>query len=138
VKQRALDDPALAPFTRAVLAKIEPDVLASLTEHQFRCIRDAIDESRPISHHSIDVRGVLPLGFARYYFVFLAGRDRRTDTRKKEKHLWHWLMSALGAVLLGSALLLPVLVLLLLVGYAIKSFLGFDLYPDTHLLDMVR
>ncbi|MCG6943089.1 MAG: hypothetical protein LJE69_17805 [Thiohalocapsa sp.] len=138
MKQRALDDPNLAPFTRSVLAKIEPAVLASLTEHQFRCIRDAVDQTRPISRHSIDVRGNLPLLFARYYFVFLAGRDRRTNTRYEEKRLWKRLASAAGALLLGTAVLVPVVVFLLLVGYAIKTFLGVDLYPDTHLLDMVR
>lgn len=138
MKRRALDDPTLAPFTRSVLAKIEPDVLASLTEHQFRAIRDAVDQSRPVRRHAIDLRGVLPLLFARYYFVFLAGRDRRQDARDDERRLRDRLLAAVGAIALAGAVLVPVLVMLVLVGYAIKSFIGVDLQPDTHLLDLVR
>jgi hypothetical protein len=138
MKQSALDDPSLAPFTRSVLEKIDPDVRASLTGHQFRCIRDAIDESRPVSRHSIDLRGVLPLLFARYYFVFLAGRDRRGKTRTEEQRLRKRLVSAVGALLLAVAAAAPVLIILVLLGYAIKAFLGIDLRPDSHLLDIVR
>lgn len=138
MKQRALDDPHLAPYTRGVLAKIDPDVLASLTEHQFRSIRDAIDASRPISRHSVDLRGIIPLGFARWYFVLLAGRDRRADTRSEEHRLQYLITSGVGAVLLAGAVLVPLTALLLLVGYALKSFLGLDLNPEGHLMDFLR
>jgi hypothetical protein len=138
MKRRALDDPTLAPFTRSVLAKIEPDVLASLTEHQFRAIRDAVDQSRPVRRHAIDLRGVLPLLFARYYFVFLAGRDRRADARNEERRFRDRILTAAGALVLAVAVVVPVLVMLVLVGYAIKSFIGVDLQPDAHLLDLVR
>lgn len=138
MKRRVLDDPTLSPFTRSVLEKIAPDVLASLTEHQFSAIREAVDQSRPLSRHSIDLRGVLPLLFARYYFVFLAGRDRRGNTRAEEQWLKKRLVSALGALVLAAAVATPVVVLLVLVGYAIKSFLGIDVEPDRHLLDILR
>ena len=138
MKRRALDDPNLSPFTRTVLEKIEPDVMASLTEHQFRAIREAIDQSRPLSRHSVDLRGVLPLLFARYYFVFLAGRDRRDGARAEERQIKQRLASAFGALALGAAVAIPILVLLLLVGYAIKAFLGIDVQPDRHLLDILR
>jgi hypothetical protein len=138
MKQQALEDPTLAPYTRAVLGRIDPDVLASLTEHQFRSIRDAIDLSRPIRRHSIDFRGVVPLGFARWYFVLLAGRDRRGDTRSEEARLRQRLQSALGTLLFIGALLIPLAALLLLFGYALKSFMGVDIITDAHLIDMVR
>jgi hypothetical protein len=138
MKQVSLDDPNLAPYTRGVLARIDPDVLASLTEHQFRSIRDAIDASRPIRRHSIDVRGTIPLGFTRWYYVLLAGRDRRTDAREQEARRKRLLGAVAGAVVLTGVVLVPVTVLLVLVGYAIKSFLGLDLAPDLHLIDVVR
>jgi hypothetical protein len=121
-----------------VLVKIEPDVLASLTEHQFRAIRDAVDQSRPVRRHAIDFRGVLPLLFARYYFVFLAGRDRRAGARDDERRLRDRVLTAVGSLALAIAVLVPLLVILILVGYAIKSFIGVDLQPDSHLSDLVR
>jgi hypothetical protein len=138
MKQRALEDPTLAPYTRAVLGRIDPDVLASLTEHQFRSIRDAIDLSRPIKRHTIDLRGVVPLGFARWYFVVLAGRDRRGGTRVEEALLLQRLKSALGTLLFVAVVMIPVTVLLVLFGYALKSFLGVDIISDAHLIDMIR
>lgn len=138
MKQRVLDDPTLEPFTRAVLARIDPDVLASLTEHQFRSIMEAVDKARPIKRHTIDIRGTVPLGLARWYFVLLAGRDRRADTVDGEAKLRRWLMNILGSLLLALFLLLPISAIVLLLGYALKSFMGVDLITDAHLMDMIR
>lgn len=138
MKKSALDDPSLDTYTRFVLSKVEPDVLASLTEHQFAAVRHAVEQARPISRHPIDIRGVIPLIFARFYFVLLAGRDNRADTKGRENRLRHALSSAFGALVLGTVILLPILVILLLVGYALKSFLGLDLDPGHHLIDFLR
>jgi len=138
MKKRALEDPSLDNYTRHVLSRLEPDVLASLTEHQFSAVRHAIEQARPISRHAIDIRGVIPLIFARFYFVLLAGRDRRPDTRGRENRLRHALSSAFGALVLGGVILIPITVIVLFIGYAMKSFLGLDLIPNQHFFEFLR
>ena len=136
--RRMLDAPDLDPYTRAVLAHIEPDVLDSLTDSQFAAIREAIDAARPIRRHPIDIRGVIPLYFARYYYVVLAGRDRRQDTTQSELGRRRKASSRIGSVLLVIVLSVPLMVLLTLLAYAIKSFLGLDMDPNDHLSDFLR
>ena len=46
--------------------------------------------------------------------------------------------SALGTLVLGSVLLVPILSAILLMGYGIKSLLGIDLDPTMHLIDYLR
>jgi hypothetical protein len=138
MKRSALDDPSLDSYTRYVLSEIEPDVFASLADHQYAAVRHAIEKARPISQHPIDIRGVIPLLFARFYFVVLAGRDSRDRTRLSEQRRRHFLASAFGAVVLGTAILLPVTVILLLIGYGLKSFLGVDMDPNNHISDFLR
>ncbi len=70
--------------------------------------------------------------------MLLAGRDRRNGTRYEEQEFCHTMSSVLGAVVLGSVLLVPILSVILLMGYGIKSFLGIDLDPTMHLIDYLR
>jgi len=137
MKHSVLEDPSLNGYTRHVLSRLEPEVLASLTEHQFSAIRHAIDEARPISRHPIDIRGVIPLVFVRFYFVVLAGRDRRDGTRVRERRLRDTLSSVVGALVLGAVILLPIAAVLLMIAYGIKSFLGIDLDPTHHMRDFL-
>jgi hypothetical protein len=136
--RRVLDDPDLDPYTRAVLTHIEPDVLDSLSDSQFTAIRHAVDAARPIRRHPVDIRGVIPLYFARYYYVFLAGRDRRQDTTEQELGRRRTASSRIGTVLLAIVLIVPVLVLLALMAYGVKSLIGVDLSPTQHLSDFLR
>ncbi len=109
------------------MSKLEPDVLASLTKHQFSAVR-----------HAIDMPGAIPLIFARFYFVLLAGRDRRPDTKGRENCLRRALSSAFGAVVLGSVILCPITVIIVLIGYALKAFLGLDIDPSHRFTDFLR
>ena len=93
-------------------------MLASLTEHQFSAVRHAIEQARPISRHAIDIRGVIPLIFAGSYFVLLAGRDKRPGTKGRENRFRRALSSAVGALVLGGVILIPITVIILLIGYA--------------------
>ena len=71
-------------FTDSVVRRIDSDVMASLTNDQREAIIDAISSSRPLNKHPIDFRGIAPLFFANFYYVFLMGRDKRTGTQAKE------------------------------------------------------
>jgi hypothetical protein len=136
MKRKSLEDPSLDTYTRFVLSHVEPEVIASLTEHQFNSIRDALEKSRPITRHPIDIRGILPLFFVRYYFVLLAGRDRRQKTGDRERGRRSGLSAMLGVSLLLTLVALPVTILMLAAGYALKTFLGIDLMPEAHLSDL--
>jgi hypothetical protein len=138
VKRISLDDPDLDRYTRFVLGHIDQDVRRSLTAEQLDAIRQAIDATKPLSKHPFDVRGVIPLFFARYYFVFLAGRDKRKSLEVKELGRRRNTYSAVGAIVLSILLLIPLGALLIIVGYAMKSFLGIDIMPDRHFGDLLR
>jgi hypothetical protein len=138
MKRTILEDPTLDAFARDVLHKLDPEVFTSLSPRQYAAVRDTLVRASPIRRHPVDLRGVIRLGVVRYYFVFLAGRDRRHDTRQEERKVRRRVSSVLGAVVLGSILLVPTLSAILLVTYAVKSFLGIDLDPNHHLIDFLR
>ncbi len=138
MQRGVLEDESLDSYTRYVLEKIEPEVFTSLSEKQFAAIRHAIELARPISKHPIDIRGVIPLLFARFYFVLLAGHDIRDTTARREQRLRHAISSAFGALVLGSVILLPITAIGLIIGYGLKSFLGIDLDPNHHVTDFLR
>ena len=138
MKRKSAEDPSLDAYTRFVLSQIEPEVIASLTEHQSTCICRALEKARPITKHAVDIRGVIPLFFVRYYFVLLAGRDRRSNTGDRERHRRDALSKMVGATLLLTLVVLPVTILVFAAGYAMKTFLGIDMIPGTHLPDLLR
>jgi hypothetical protein len=84
----------------------------------------------------LDVRGVLPLYFARYYFVFQFGRDSRHERRKIEHE------RRLRAILAGNVVFFmvaisPLIVFALIGLYFFKAALGIDLIPDFHLPNLL-
>ena len=127
---------ASSAFTFHVLSKIEPAIISSLTKKQYDAISGAITANAPKSRHAVDVRGVLSLFFVRFYFVILAGRDRRPaiqsleEGRRREGDLC-------VSTTLMFFLLMPVFLLVLLVYYFIKAELGIDYLSDFHLFDVL-
>lgn len=74
--------------------------------------------------HSVDCRSVLRIFRYRYYFVFLAGRNRRELSPQEEKSalFWHAIfLSLLGCI--GFTVFF-------IIAYIIKSALGFDIFPS--------
>ncbi len=65
-------------FERAFNARIPRDVAASFSAEQLVAIKTAFGGER-WGGHPVDLRGTLPL--LRWYFVFVAGRDKRGRTR---------------------------------------------------------
>jgi len=125
------------PFTHHVLSKISDDILSSLTPEQLSEISDAISASRPLKKHPVDFRGVVSLFFARFYFVLLMGRDRRYSVKSVEKERRRT-SDIIASIIFIFTILSPIVVGIFFLLYLTKSFLGFDIFPDSHLWDILR
>ncbi len=123
------------PFTDSVLTKIDPSIRRTFTATQEHALIDAIRASSPLKKHPLDIRGVIPLVFARYYFVFFAGRDRRRLTKQveAERRSQGTLTGGLMIFVIG---IVSVILVSLIFFYQIKSALGIDLLSDRHLWDL--
>ena len=125
-----------ADFT---ISRIDTDVRESLTPTQLQAIRDALVANQPFKKHAVDVRGTIPLFFARFYFVVLAGRDKRRKTVDKEKHRAFEGNVSFGyllSLLFLSFIAAMVWAAILLVVYWVKIELGIDLFSNIHLGDL--
>lgn len=91
-----------------LLQSLPKDLVDSFTPEQYSLLKQALRQYH--RRHLIDVRGVIPILFARYYFVFLFGRDRRQrsetvalDRRRKKGRvatLIGWLVMGLILMML--------------------------------------
>ncbi len=127
-----------ADFT---ISRIDQDVRETMNATQLQAVRDALVANQPYKRHTVDIRGTLPFFFASFYFVILAGRDKRLKTLDKETGrafegnlsmgsvLSILFLSFLGAMVWGA---------ILLVGYWVKRELGIDFFPDTHFLNFFQ
>lgn len=124
-------------YTQFVLGQIEPRVFSTLNLVQLEAIRRAISASAPYQRHGIDLRGTLNFYVAKYYFVILMGRDRRSAVRNKEMARRQKLrgMSTLAFLYLVATASIPLLFLAL---YLVKTLAGIDLLPSQHLLDFFK
>jgi hypothetical protein len=124
-------------FADYTLSRLTPEVRDSLSDEQYNAIRDVLLANDSSKRHAIDIRFSLPLFFARYYLVVVAGRDRRRQTRIEELKRSH-----LGNLPLGASLSLVVITLtvtlfwglLIAALYLLKRELGIDLFSEFHLL----
>ncbi|MBI2951429.1 hypothetical protein HYY27_05005 [bacterium] len=132
----ARDGRPLDAFTESVLRRIDPEVRNTLSPAQLEAVREAVSAHQPLKGHPVDVRGIIPLFFARYYFVFLMGRDRRAPTRAIEADRRRK-TALLGGGLFFVCAISPLILLALLFLYLLKSSLGIDLLPEAHLWDLL-
>lgn len=87
----------LDPLLRRVLNRIPADVIQSFDDRQIKALNKAIINP---SKHSVDIRKTLPLFTKRFYFVFLAGPERRAPERlASKKRPWSTASTALFTVL---------------------------------------
>ncbi len=121
-------------FTHFVINKINPKIKRSLTKEQLDEIKCAIAAGTPLKKHLVDIRGVIPLFFSRFYFVLLMGRDKRVKTKRTE--LSRRVESdILASILFSIFIIFPFLSLAFIVLYLSKTELGMDLFSDFHLKD---
>ncbi|NRA70362.1 MAG: 3-phosphoshikimate 1-carboxyvinyltransferase [Gammaproteobacteria bacterium] len=108
---------------RKLLDRMPKEVQDSFTEEQLANIKIAIS-ARTWGSHAIDVRSTVKFFRYRYYYVFVAGRNRRELTRR-ERRLGLLMHASFATVFLLFCSVLGVLVL-----YLIKSALGIDIFPN--------
>ena len=124
------------PFTYHVMERIDPKVRASLTPAQLSAIKKAIAGSRPLKKNPIDIRGIVPVFFIRYYFVFISGRDKRLYTKRLEEKR-RWLTSLSGGLTLFILGVAPFILVLMLLLYLMKCTFGINIMPEMHLKDLL-
>ena len=122
--------PASDVLSDLLVEKVPGDVRATMSEEQLKAVRYAAGRK-----HALDVRFTVPLLFTQLYFVFLVGKDTRTETvvvrheRRSETNRYAEVWAL--ALLSGLAVMTAVVVL-----YVLKSRAGIDLFPG-HARDYV-
>lgn len=116
---RLKHDPAL----KHLLSRMPEEIAESFNEEQLANLKVALG-ARSWGKHAIDFRSTITFFSHRYYYVFVAGRNRREMTRA-EKRLGLLIQSALLTGFLVISTLIGVLVL-----YLVKSALGIDIFPN--------
>ncbi len=127
-----INDKYIDAFTHHIVNNIHADVLNSLSPKQLSAIKEAIIASQPRKKHSIDIRGAINLFFARYYFVFLMGRDQRisrqeieAERRENTTLLWDLIFMIF--------VLSPFILLTLIALYFLKIGLEIDIFTGEHM-----
>jgi len=123
-------------FTHYVIKQINPDVRNSLSKVQLEEIKSAISAGSPLQKHPLDVRGIIPLFFTQFYFVFLLGKDHRYKTKKAEG-IRRRESDFLASIMFFIFFISPLLVISFLALYFTKTELGIDLFPESHLFDFL-
>lgn len=109
------------PAIRNLLERMPKNIQTTFTDEQLAHLKIAIG-ARQWGNHAVDCRGVVKLFKYRYYYVFLAGRNRRELSLKEQK------FARLAQAVIISSAVSFVTLLILLVLYLIKSALGIDMF----------
>lgn len=109
-------------FIRNLLAKLPAESRDTFTDAQLTGLKAAFG-GRVWGVHAIDIRHSLKFWRWHYYFVFLAGRNRRELSRREEN-----LARLATATVLAIFIIVSTLFGLLML-YLVKSALGIDLIP---------
>ena len=110
-------DPAII----SLLERMPKSIQTTFTDEQLAHLKIAIG-ARQWGNHTVDCRGVVKFFKYRYYYVFLAGRNRRELSAKEQK-----IARFTQAVILSTAITFIIL-FVLLVLYLLKSALGVDIF----------
>lgn len=117
---KQINDITTDPVISRLLERMPGDVADSFSEKQLSYLRNAIG-AREWGRHKVDLRGTVKFFKWRYYYVVLAGRNRRTLSDKELK----------VAALMNAALITGFVTFSILVGlivlYLVKSALGINL-----------
>lgn len=128
-------------FADFTMSRIDRLVRDTMTTQQLNAVRDALIANTPYKKHTVDLRGVVSFFFARYYFVFMAGRDRRYKTRLQElqkKHKGNVPLGFIFSFIVISLLITLLWILVIVALYWIKREMGIDFLSDIHMLDFIN
>jgi hypothetical protein len=134
--------PPTDPLVDALWRDPERECAAPLDEEHARARAAVLARRGGVGRrHPVDVRFTVPLSFRRYFVVLLAGRDRRASVAAREADRGRARTHALGGGAfagLSGLLFVAIAAFGVLALYGVKSFLGIDLFPDFHALDVFR
>ncbi|TMP52348.1 3-phosphoshikimate 1-carboxyvinyltransferase [Pseudoalteromonas sp. S1612] len=109
------------PAIRSLLERMPKNVQNTFTDEQLAHLKIAIG-ARQWGNHAVDCRGVVKLFKYRYYYVLLAGRNRRELSTKEQK------IARFTQALILSIAANFIILFILLVLYLFKSTLGIDIF----------
>ena len=110
------------PIITKLLDKVPADMRESFSPDQLLALKVALG-GRTWGVHALDLRWTLKLWRWQYYFVVLAGRNRRTLSDRERQ------VQRLGMAVFLTTFLLVSTAVGLVVLYLVKSALGIDLLP---------
>jgi hypothetical protein len=110
------------PVITKLLDKVPADMRSSFSSEQLLALKIALG-GRTWGAHAVDARWTLKWWRWQYYFVFLAGRNRRVLTDREIR------IQRLSMALFLTVFLLFSAAVGILVLYLVKSALGIDLIP---------
>jgi len=113
--------PSIRPERHSLLGRLPPELRDSFTPEQLEGLVKALGGDW--RRHPVDLRGSVGVWRWRYYYVFIAGRERRELSRLEQE-----MAVVTKAVVLLGFLTFSVLSGLLVL-YLVKSALGIDLIP---------
>ncbi|MFZ2269792.1 MAG: hypothetical protein WAV95_19635 [Azonexus sp.] len=109
-------------FIRELLGKLPGPSRSSFSDEQLIALKAGLG-GRAWGHHAVDLRWTLRFWRWHYYFVVLAGRNRRELSRREAA------IARMALAITISVFLIVSTVLGLLILYLLKSALGIDLFP---------
>lgn len=112
----------LDPFVIGLKQRLPEELRESFSDEQLQGLRTAL-ATRSWARHKVDLRGTFNLWRTQYYFVVVAGRNKRSLSRAQQKLSLATKAGAITVFLFFSVLLGLVLL------YVLKSALGIDLLP---------
>lgn len=112
----------LDPFVIGLKQRLPEELRESFSDEQLQGLRSAL-ATRSWARHKLDLRGTFNIWRTQYYFVMVAGRNKRSLSRAQQKLSLAAKAGAITVFLLFSVLLGLVLL------YVLKSALGIDLLP---------
>lgn len=112
----------LDPFVIGLKQRLPEELRESFSDEQLQGLRSAL-ATRSWARHKVDLRGTFNIWRTQYYFVMVAGRNKRSLSRAQQKLSLAAKAGAITVFLFFSVLLGLVLL------YVLKSALGIDLLP---------
>ncbi|WP_418312568.1 3-phosphoshikimate 1-carboxyvinyltransferase [Pseudoalteromonas aliena] len=116
-----LSDLRSDPAVRSLLERMPETIQDSFSDEQLTHLKVAIG-ARQWGNHALDCRGVIKILKYRYYFVVLAGRNRRGLSAKEQK------MAKIAQAAIVTFFILIASLTVILALYLIKSALGIDIF----------
>ncbi len=127
MSRRAMHDPFLERF----FSRISREMAESFSDEQLLAVKQAFADQVG-RDHAIDLRLSLPLLFRRYYMVFIAGPERRDQSRRRRDRSNNRIAKRTNVVFMIFMLIFGFFSIIGML-YLLKSALGIDLWPNSSL-----